>query len=60
MRQALRPCGGTRQGWTKNRENNPMQSKNEPRLAVLVLRRVRGTRSKNAPSSRPQPNLILL
>ena len=47
-----------RKAWTQNRENNPMQSRMDPRLAALVLRCVRGTRRKMV--RRHGPHLIPL
>jgi hypothetical protein len=45
--------------WTKNRENNPMQSRGDPGSRHSCCATARA-REKNAPSSRPQPNLIPL
>jgi hypothetical protein len=43
--------------WTKNRENNPMQSKADPACGTRAAMR---PGKENAPSSRPQPNFIPL
>src|SRR6266704_3581851 len=45
--------------WTKNRENNPMQSRVNPGSQHSCCA-ASGREKKNAPSSRPQPNLIPL
>jgi hypothetical protein len=60
--------GGTRhtvpsavhgRAWTKNRENNPMQSRVNPGSQHSCCA-ASGREKKNAPSSWPQPNLIPL
>src|SRR5216683_7004977 len=45
--------------WTKNRENNPMQSRVNPGSQHSCCA-ASGREKKNAPSSWPQPNLIPL